>query len=137
MSFPLNTLSANRYVLDNIALLGDAAHSIHPMAGQGLNLGLADSKILANEIIEQLRSGKDFGREQGLLKYELKAKANNYVMQAGLEVVKQSYGVNQPFLSRLRNLGVEIVQNSPLRPLAEDVASGKYFEDERALWKEN
>jgi 2-octaprenylphenol hydroxylase len=80
LSFPLSTLSAESYCLDNVALIGDAAHTIHPMAGQGLNLGLLDSSILANVVCKALNEGREFSDQDTLFEYEWKAKANNYSM---------------------------------------------------------
>ena len=61
LSFPLSTLQASHYTKNRIALIGDAAHSIHPMAGLGVNSGIGDSVILANNIIRNLKTGNDIG----------------------------------------------------------------------------
>lgn len=60
--FPLNLKYATRYVNSRIALVGDAAHRIHPMAGQGVNLGFGDARYLAQNIETSLKNGKDFGK---------------------------------------------------------------------------
>lgn len=61
LSFPLSSLQAGNYVSQRIALVGDAAHSIHPMAGLGVNSGIIDSVLLANNIISSRRTGNDVG----------------------------------------------------------------------------
>lgn len=61
LSFPLSTLQASNYTANRIALIGDAAHTIHPMAGLGVNAGIGDSVLLANNIIKNLKTGNDIG----------------------------------------------------------------------------
>lgn len=61
LSFPLSSLQAGNYTAQRIALVGDAAHSIHPMAGLGVNSGIIDSVLLANNIISSRRTGNDIG----------------------------------------------------------------------------
>lgn len=61
MAFPLSSLQAGNYTSQRIALVGDAAHSIHPMAGLGVNSGIIDSVLLANNIISSKRTGNDIG----------------------------------------------------------------------------
>lgn len=136
LSFPLSTLSAQSFCQDNLALIGDAAHSIHPMAGQGLNMGLLDSEILANNICSSLSKGKRFELEENLFSYERKAKINNYSMQAGVEAIKMSYAIDSPLFSKLRNIGVSVIQNTPLRNLTQDVAAGSFFSSQERLWKD-
>jgi 2-polyprenyl-6-methoxyphenol hydroxylase-like FAD-dependent oxidoreductase len=68
--------------------LGDAAHSVHPLAGQGLNLGLNDVAVLANCILKNKKAGHDFGRLSYLEEYESNAKLYNYQMATGLEFIK-------------------------------------------------
>lgn len=70
MSFPLSTLQSERYVFDRVALIGDAAHSIHPMAGLGVNSGFADAALLANSIIQNKKSGNDIGEMIALKNFE-------------------------------------------------------------------
>lgn len=135
MSFPLSTLSAESFCLDNIALIGDAAHTIHPMAGQGLNLGLLDSSILANVICKSLNEGRTFTSEDTLYEYEWKAKANNYSMQAGLETIKTMYSLYSLPVNWARNFGVEMIQNTPLKGIFQKVASGEIYQDNEVYWK--
>lgn len=62
LSFPLSTIQSERYISDRIALIGDAAHSIHPMAGLGVNSGFADAALLANNVFKNIRTGNDIGQ---------------------------------------------------------------------------
>lgn len=61
LAFPLNSLQAENYTKHRLALVGDAAHSIHPMAGLGVNSGILDSILLANNIIASKKTGNDIG----------------------------------------------------------------------------
>jgi 2-polyprenyl-6-methoxyphenol hydroxylase-like FAD-dependent oxidoreductase len=61
MAFPLSTLQAEHYSQHRLALIGEAAHSIHPMAGLGVNSGLADAILLANNVIFSKKTGNDIG----------------------------------------------------------------------------
>lgn len=61
LSFPLATLQSGHYTQERIALIGDAAHTIHPMAGLGVNSGIMDSILLANNIIKNIKTGNDIG----------------------------------------------------------------------------
>lgn len=61
LSFPLSTLQSERYISHRTALIGDAAHSIHPMAGLGVNSGFADAALLVNNVLRNLKSGNDIG----------------------------------------------------------------------------
>jgi 2-polyprenyl-6-methoxyphenol hydroxylase-like FAD-dependent oxidoreductase len=61
LSFPLNSLQAGNYTSQRVALIGDSAHSIHPMAGLGVNSGIINSVLLANNIISNKKTGNDIG----------------------------------------------------------------------------
>lgn len=78
LAFPLNSLQAENYTKHRLALIGDAAHSIHPMAGLGVNSGILDSVMLANNIILNKRTGNDIGEALSLSGYESNSKAMNY-----------------------------------------------------------
>lgn len=76
-----------------MALVGDAAHRVHPLAGQGLNLGFTDVAYLANVILKAKREGQDIGSlEFTLHEYERMSKANAYAVIATIEFVKNAYG---------------------------------------------
>ena len=86
-----------------MALLGDAAHRVHPLAGQGLNLGLSDVAYLANAILQAKAEGQDIGSlDSTLNNYDRQAKINAYSMIAAIEFVKNSYG---PKVVGSENLG--------------------------------
>ncbi|TDJ35615.1 MAG: 2-octaprenyl-3-methyl-6-methoxy-1,4-benzoquinol hydroxylase, partial [Gammaproteobacteria bacterium] len=79
-SFPLKSQHADRYVLDGLALVGDAAHAVHPLAGQGANLGLVDARVLAAVIAEALAAGEHPGDLPILRRYERARKVANKSM---------------------------------------------------------
>ena len=72
-------------------MIGDAAHSIHPMAGLGVNAGIADSVFLANNIIQNLKTGNDIGEPLALSPYESNSKALNYGNSVGMEAIKNAF----------------------------------------------
>jgi 2-polyprenyl-6-methoxyphenol hydroxylase-like FAD-dependent oxidoreductase len=121
-AFPLILQNSNSYAAERMALIGDAAHRIHPMAGQGLNLGITDVAYLANSIVKAKKSGQDIGNYDLVLKdFELKAKANAYSMISAIEVVRNSYmnrvGGSQAaggLLGVLRNVAIDAIQMSEL-----------------------
>ncbi|CAD8051982.1 unnamed protein product [Paramecium sonneborni] len=116
MAFPLQSLQAQRYIQKRIALIGDAAHSNHPMAGQGMNMGINDAALLANCIIKNSRSGNDIGLEQSLQEYESQAKLMNYTTSIAMELIKNTY--ENKTISPLRQLGTKIVNNlDPLKQI--------------------
>jgi len=72
-------------------LVGDAAHSIHPMAGLGVNSGIIDSVLLANNIISSRRTGNDIGEAMSLSSFESKSKSFNYANSIAMESIKKSF----------------------------------------------
>ncbi|MBT8143488.1 MAG: UbiH/UbiF/VisC/COQ6 family ubiquinone biosynthesis hydroxylase [Gammaproteobacteria bacterium] len=112
-AFPLQLLHAKQYTRPRLALVGDAAHAIHPLAGQGVNLGFADVRHLA----EALTAG-DPGDHVGLRRYERKAKSENLVMMATLDALHRLFTSEQPVLSRLRSAGLGLVNRvTPVKQL--------------------
>ena len=81
LGFGLNNLQSDKYISHRVALIGDAAHIIHPMAGQGLNLGIHDANLLTNTIQSNIISAKDIGLSTSLLSYQIQAKLANYNLQ--------------------------------------------------------
>lgn len=116
-AFPLILQHSDHYAADRMALIGDAAHRIHPMAGQGLNLGITDVAYLANSLIKAKKSGLDIGNYGLVLKdYETYAKTNAYSMISAIEVVRNSYlsriaGSQRAaqVLSVFRNAAIDII----------------------------
>ena len=73
--------NAHQYSANRMALIGDAAHRVHPLAGQGLNIGITDAAHLANAILKAKKSGSDIGNHPLTLKsYDQNAKLNSYLM---------------------------------------------------------
>jgi 2-octaprenylphenol hydroxylase len=107
------------------------------MAGQGLNLGLLDANILANVVCKSLEEGARVGEVSRLFEYELLSKKNNYLMQAGMEALKLSYGFKAEPLSFARNLAVDLINNTPLKKLAMDFAGGEFYEETRRIYKQS
>ena len=108
-SFPLRMRQADQYVGERIALVGDAAHTIHPLAGQGLNMGLADVASLVRTINYNIRHGADIGVHGNLAAYESEIWMKNNRMLGVVDKLNKLYGVSWGPLVGLRSLGLGMV----------------------------
>jgi 2-octaprenylphenol hydroxylase len=113
-SFPLRARHAEDYVQPNVALIGDAAHTIHPLAGQGINLGFLDAQALAAEILRAARRGLSVADTSVLARYQRSRKSDNVAMLALMEGFKRLFGANELPLRWLRNAGLNWVDRSAL-----------------------
>ncbi|MFK7731368.1 MAG: UbiH/UbiF/VisC/COQ6 family ubiquinone biosynthesis hydroxylase [Pseudomonadales bacterium] len=114
--FPLQQNHATDYVKPGIALIGDAAHVIHPLAGQGVNLGLKDVDILSKEILRALDAGVSLGDELFLQRYQRRRKSDNLAMMAAVETFKRLFGSRNLPMIWLRNEGMRRVSSfAPLK----------------------
>ena len=124
-SFPLKSQHANRYVLAGLALAGDAAHAVHPLAGQGANLGLADARVLADVIAGALAAGDYPGDLPLLRRYERARKVANKSMLHFIDGLNRLFSNESAPLARLRGLGMALFNKSgPIREYAVQVALG-------------
>jgi 2-octaprenylphenol hydroxylase len=115
-SFPLRLLHAVAYTRPRLALVGDAAHGVHPLAGQGVNLGLMDCAALAEVIGEALGQGADPGDRGALRRYERWRKAENIPAMALMDGLKRLFGNDDPALSWVRRTGLGLVDRvAPLK----------------------
>ncbi len=115
-SFPLWQRHASNYVKPGLALIGDAAHTIHPLAGQGVNLGLADAECLYKVISQALEKGEDYSSEQVLSRYQRQRKGHNLGMMALMEIFKRGFASDDLALRWLRNVGLDAVDKaSPIK----------------------
>jgi len=105
-AIPLRQRHAKNYVKDGIVLVGDAAHSIHPLAGQGVNLGFMDAYVLADEIKQGLARGLSAHHPHVLARFERRRMPENLSMMATMEGFKRMFAVRSPGLRWLRNWGM-------------------------------
>ncbi len=116
--FPLRLQHASRYILPGLALVGDAAHVIHPLAGQGVNLGLLDMAELVRVVVEARDRRRPLGHEQTLRKYERARKGENLAMQAAMDGFKRLFSNDITPLRLARNLGLDLADRlGPLKRL--------------------
>jgi 2-octaprenyl-6-methoxyphenol hydroxylase len=108
-NYPLSAMLAHRYVDTRLALAGDAAHGIHPIAGQGLNLGLRDAIALAGLLIEAKRAGDDVGSPALLARYQRARRPDNLAMLAMTDGLDRLFSTNNPLLRLTRDLGIAAV----------------------------
>ncbi|MFT7414849.1 MAG: 2-octaprenylphenol hydroxylase [Methylophagaceae bacterium] len=113
-SFPLKLRHANHYVELGFALVGDAAHTIHPLAGQGVNIGLLDVVTLAEIVKEAHRKGRNIGSLHTLNKYQRRRKADNLSMQLTMDAFKRVFGSELPPIRWVRRLGLQTVNKQDL-----------------------
>ncbi len=106
--FPLRLQHADRYVLPRLALVGDAAHSLHPLAGQGVNLGFMDAAVLADVVLEAVARGRDPGTLHTLRRYERARKGANIAMLGAMDAFKRLFSNDIAPLRWLRNAGLEL-----------------------------
>ena len=103
-SFPLNQLHAKKFFKDRSILVGDSAHTIHPLAGQGLNLGIADVRELSELVISKNRYGKNIYDREMLRTYSKRREPESYKMIALMEAFKRGFGSDNPWIKMGRNL---------------------------------
>lgn len=112
-SYPLHQLHAKDYYAQRVVLIGDAAHSMHPLAGQGLNLGLGDVEELASRILRSRRHGEDVGNDKMLSDYSKARKSINLRMMGFMEVFKKGFGSTNPWVRLGRNMAFGATQKAP------------------------
>ncbi|MGE3919807.1 MAG: UbiH/UbiF/VisC/COQ6 family ubiquinone biosynthesis hydroxylase [Gammaproteobacteria bacterium] len=112
-TFPLRMLHAKDYVGTRVALIGDAAHTIHPLAGQGLNLGLADAFELAKLINHAHQAKQDIGHLSVLKKYQTKRKLQNQIMISSMAGFKDLFLKKSSPIVLARNLGLSLSNRIP------------------------
>ena len=111
--FPLSHGHVSEYVKPGLALIGDAAHNIHPLAGQGANLGIADAFALAEVIIAARKANRQWASLHTLKKYQRQRKGVNQLMEASMTGFKELFGNKSAALSEIRNAGLSLVDHIP------------------------
>lgn len=124
-AFPLCARHARHYVLPRLALIGDAAHAVHPLAGQGANLGLQDAHTLSEVIEQAITNGEHPGDRPVLRRYERARKGANATMLHFMTGLNRLFGSDSPLLGELRRAGMRLFNVSgPVRERAVRVALG-------------
>ena len=114
MAYPLSYQNAGRITGNRMALVGDAAHGMHPIAGQGLNLGLRDVGALVEVLAEGMRLGLEPGDAQLLKRYENWRALDNFTTMSVMDGIVRLFGVPGRLPSAVRRLGMGVVQRTPL-----------------------
>jgi 2-octaprenyl-6-methoxyphenol hydroxylase len=112
-TYPLSLSLAQSFVAARLALVGDAAHGVHPIAGQGLNLGLRDVAVLAQVLIEASRRGEDIGAADVLDRYQRWRRFDATALALGMDSVNRLFSNDNPVLRAGRDLGLGIVNAIP------------------------
>jgi ubiquinone biosynthesis monooxygenase Coq6 len=117
-SFPLQLQHSKKYWNENIALVGDAAHSVHPLAGQGLNLGLADAEALSRLVISGIRNGQLVSDPEILSRYAAERFLPNSSVLLACDSLSRLFSNQNQFLSRFRSFGLNLLNQSSLSKTA-------------------
>jgi len=112
-SYPLSALQVERWYATRLALVGDAAHGVHPIAGQGLNLGFRDVAALAEEVIAAWNAGGDPGAASVLARYQARRRPETLLMLSGMHALERLFGNNIPPVRWARRLGIAAVDRIP------------------------
>jgi 2-octaprenyl-6-methoxyphenol hydroxylase len=112
-SYPLKLMHAEDFIAPRFALIGDAAHGIHPIAGQGVNLGYRDVAVLAELLLEQRKLGLDLGSDVLLRRYQRWRKFDSVSMTASTDILNRLFSNNLPGMSLVRRAGMTAVNHMP------------------------
>src|SRR5262245_20726154 len=112
VSFPLQALHARKYTAPRVALLGDAAHTVHPLAGQGMNLGILDAASIAAVVEDALLAGEDLGDHKVLRRYERQRKGDNLAMLAAFDGLNRLFRL-PGWAAPARSLAFRAVEAAP------------------------
>ena len=119
---------ALKYVKDKVALIGDSAHTIHPLAGQGGNLGFADAEVLAKEISMSKIEGVGLPHQDILRRYQRNRRSEALIFGLAMEAFHQGYSSRNPGFQLVRSLGMNHMQeNDHLKRFAISIAAGGLF----------
>ncbi|MED7787995.1 FAD-dependent oxidoreductase [Francisella sp. 19X1-34] len=117
-SFELIQRHANSYIQDNVVLVGDAAHTIHPLAGQGVNIGFKDVIALTKVLSQAFAKGRLIGHISTLDKYQRERRLDNKKMVSLMKAFKEVFGSENDYIKKARRTGFEFVdKNSMLKSL--------------------
>jgi len=111
--FPLRLMRVDTTVKPRVALIGDAAHSIHPLSGHGINLGFQDAKVLAG-LLQTLPPWRDPGEISTLRSYARARAEEPFLIQYATHGLNRMFGSQNPLLSVLRNVGMNLTDRLPV-----------------------
>ena len=112
-AFPLGLLTARTFIAERLALVGDAAHIIHPIAGQGLNMGLRDVAALAEAVADAARLGLDIGGADVLERYQRWRRFDTMTMGVATDGLNRLFSNSSDVLRLARDLGLGVVERIP------------------------
>src|SRR5690348_5889775 len=112
-AFPLGLWTARSFVAERIALIGDAAHVIHPIAGQGLNMGLRDVAALAEAVADAARLGLDIGGADVLARYQRWRRFDTMIMGVATDGLNRLFSNRSDALRLVRDIGLGLVERAP------------------------
>lgn len=124
-SFPLSQVLAEKQAIGRVVLMGNAAHTIHPVAGQGFNLCMRDAHVLVRYLVEQIEKNADIGEAAMLQSYEKARLKDQQRVIKFCDSVVRGFSNQNPFLKLIRNTGLVCFENIPgIKPLVANYAMG-------------
>jgi 2-octaprenyl-6-methoxyphenol hydroxylase len=113
-TYPLVLSLAESYIAQRLALIGDAAHVLHPIAGQGLNLGIRDVAALSEVVVDAHRLGLDFGMKTVLADYQYWRRFDNTCLAAMTDCLNRIFAMDNGVLRVMRGMGMSLLVQAPL-----------------------